>query len=125
MDIKERILLLLKTLGVSKAEFERRSSLSNGYLNNFKGSLGANKLENILKAFPEINRDWLLNGEGEMLKTPIIQHNQAGDNINGQSVTISQTETEKLLDVINSCHEIIRKKDEQIDKLLTIIGNSK
>lgn len=29
---------------------------------------GSEKLENVLKAFPDLNRDWLLYGEGEMLK---------------------------------------------------------
>lgn len=31
--------------------------------------LGLDKLENVLNAFPEINRDWLLYGDGEMLKS--------------------------------------------------------
>lgn len=122
MGIKERIFLLLETLGVSKAEFERKSSLSNGYLNNFKGSLGADKLEGILKAYPEINMTWLLTGEGEMLKSSVIQQNQNGDNIHGESVTVHKSETDKLLETIAACHEIIKKKDEQIDKLLSMLG---
>ena len=122
MGIKERIFLLLETLGISKAEFERKSSLSNGYLNNFKGSLGADKLEGILKAYPEINMTWLLTGEGEMLKSSVIQQNQNGDNIHGESVTVHKSETDKLLETIAACHEIIKKKDEQIDKLLSMLG---
>lgn len=122
MGVKDRIFLLLETLKVSKAEFERRSSLSNGYLNNFKGSLGADKLECILRAFPEINRSWLLTGEGEMLRPSVVQTNQNGDNIHGQSVTVNKSETEKLLDALAACHEIIRKKDEQIDKLLNMLN---
>lgn len=30
--------------------------------------IGVEKLENVLSAFPDLNRDWLLYGEGEMLK---------------------------------------------------------
>lgn len=42
------------------------------------------------------------------------QTNVNGDNINGGSVTVNKTENEKLL-------ELLKKKDEQIDRLLSII----
>lgn len=67
MGVKERIFLFLENQSISKAEFERRAKLSNGYLNNFKGAFGAEKLEYILTAFPNLNKVWLLTGEGEML----------------------------------------------------------
>lgn len=41
MGVKERIFLFLENQSISKAEFERRAKLSNGYLNNFKGAFGA------------------------------------------------------------------------------------
>lgn len=67
--VKERIFLFIEEKGISKSEFERSSRLSNGYLNNFKGNLGASKLEGILFSFPELSKDWLLRGEGPMLKS--------------------------------------------------------
>lgn len=122
MGVKERVFLFLESQSISKAEFERRSKLSNGYLNNFKGAFGADKLECILSAFPNLNKVWLLTGEGNMLNPSIIQNNQNGDNINGNSVRIEQkTDIEKLLDTIKECHELLRKKDEQIDRLLTLL----
>lgn len=75
--------------------------------------------------YPDLNTDWLITGEGEMLRPSVVQNNQSGDNINGNSVNISKSETEKLLEVINSFNEMIRKKDEQINRLLTIIENNK
>ncbi len=66
-SIKERILAFIAQKGIRNAEFERRAGLSNGYINNLKKSPGMGKLDNILTAFPEINRSWLLMGEGEML----------------------------------------------------------
>ena len=56
-------------MGISKLAFEKVCGLSNGYLRNFKGNLGEDKLSNILTAFPELNKDWLLYGEGSMLNT--------------------------------------------------------
>ena len=69
LAIKERLLSFVKSLNITKAEFERRTNLSNGYLRNFKGNLGADKLEGILNEFPMLSRSWLLAGEGEMLRS--------------------------------------------------------
>lgn len=67
MGVKERILLFIKDQGTTKAAFEKKAGLSNGYIKNFKGNLGEAKLEGILSAFPRLNRVWLLTGEGSML----------------------------------------------------------
>ena len=48
-----------KAIGMSNASFGK--SLKNG------GTIGADKLENILKTYPELNADWLLRGDGDML----------------------------------------------------------
>ena len=66
-EIKNRILKFIKTLGISVAQFERRSCLSNGYIRNFKGNLGSDKFEKIINAFPMLNRQWLATGEGSMI----------------------------------------------------------
>ena len=68
MTFRERIDELISWLKISRAEFERRAGLSNGYTRNLGGVPGAEKLEAILRAFPAVSRDWLLTGEGEMLK---------------------------------------------------------
>lgn len=65
-DLKSRLLEFIDLQGISKSEFERNVGLSNGYINNFKGSLGSEKLECILIRYPELNVRWLLLGEGEM-----------------------------------------------------------
>lgn len=65
--VKERLLSFIKYKGMSNLAFEKQCGLSNGYLRNFKGNLGSDKLANILSAFPELSREWLLYGEGSML----------------------------------------------------------
>lgn len=42
---------------------------------------GSDKLNNVLTAFPELNRDWLLYGEGEMLKSPPERASAQGENM--------------------------------------------
>lgn len=50
-----------KSIGMSNASFGK--SLKNG------GSIGGDKLEKILSVYPDINAEWLLTGDGEMLKS--------------------------------------------------------
>ena len=67
--IKERTLEFIKYKGISVKEFEIRCGLSNGYVSSMRKGFGTDKLSNVLSAFPELNREWLLYGEGEMLLT--------------------------------------------------------
>lgn len=69
MAVKERIFEYCKAKGISIRQFEIQSNLSNGYVSSMRKSLGVEKLENVLNAFPDLSRDWLLYGEGEMLKS--------------------------------------------------------
>lgn len=69
MSIKSRIVQFLEIMGISQGKFEKTAGLSNGYINGLKNSPGADKLQKILCAYPELNRDWLLTGEGSMLKS--------------------------------------------------------
>nr|DAG47230.1 MAG TPA: LAMBDA REPRESSOR (TRIPLE MUTANT)/DNA COMPLEX-DNA COMPLEX, DOUBLE HELIX, TRANSCRIPTION-DNA.1A [Caudoviricetes sp.] len=67
MTIKDRINAIIEIKGLTKAAFERKCGLSNGFINNIVKGVGEDKLEAILRNFPDINRVWLLTGEGEML----------------------------------------------------------
>lgn len=57
--------------GLTISSFEREVGMSNGsfasQLKNNK-TIGVDKLENILSIFPDINIEWLLTGNGPMLK---------------------------------------------------------
>lgn len=66
---KERIILLLNSKGVTISKFF--SSIGVSY-SNFKGkqlesSPSADIVAKIKSNFPDVNTDWLLTGEGEML----------------------------------------------------------
>ena len=66
-SVKERIILFIKKKGLSHKKFEMAAGLSNGYIGNIRHCPSTDKLSKILGAFPELNRTWLLTGEGEML----------------------------------------------------------
>ena len=69
--IKERILKFIDYKGISKSKFSKITGIHPA---NFKGKglkseIGGDKLNKILSHFPEINPEWLLTGEGEMLRS--------------------------------------------------------
>ena len=68
MTVQERIRAYCKAKKISIRQFEIQAKLSNGYVSSMRKGLGVDKLENVLNAFPDLNRDWLLYEEGEMLK---------------------------------------------------------
>lgn len=69
---KSRIERFIQATGISIREFERRANLSNGYMKALKESPTCAKMRSILRAFPELNREWVETGEGEMLVAPVV-----------------------------------------------------
>ena len=68
--IKKRILQFIEYKGIAKTEFCEKASISYA---NMKGKsliseIGGSQLGEILSIYPDLSADWLLTGEGEMLK---------------------------------------------------------
>lgn len=68
MTVKERLLEFLKAEGISASEFSRKMNLSPAYVASIRKSIPAEKVERLMQVFPQINRDWLLYGEGSMYR---------------------------------------------------------
>lgn len=68
-SVKQRIIEYLKYKGVGQNRFENSAGISNGYISNLKHAPGAAILQKILNAAPDLNRTWLLTGDGPMLLT--------------------------------------------------------
>lgn len=123
-SVKDRTIEFVKFKGITMKTFELRCGLSTGYVTSMRKGFGADKLNNVLTAFPELNRDWLLYGEGEMIKSIVTQtsHGDNSPNIagNGNNVNTSPT-IDKAIDEIAEQRKLVAKSQEQIDRLLAII----
>lgn len=118
--IKDRLSEFIAYLGLNNSTFEKKCGLSNGYIRNFKGNLGTQKLEDILKAFPQLNKDWLLFGKGSMLAD---SENQPENRVEEKPEEKDSVERMLLLvesqsKVIESLTQLIKAKDEKIEELL-------
>ncbi len=69
MTSVDRIRAYIASRGIKKSEFYQKTNLSNGYIDKVR-ELGADKIESIVAAFPELNLYWLITGQGEMLVEP-------------------------------------------------------
>ena len=68
MNVKQRLRSFIKAQSISIKAFEESINASNGYVNSISKSIGLDKLESIIEIYPNLNLEWLLTGEGEMLK---------------------------------------------------------
>jgi transcriptional regulator with XRE-family HTH domain len=103
-SISDRLKEFAKTQRISIREFERKCGLGNSFVNHIGQSLGVDKLENILQAFPTLNKDWILYGTGEMILNEVAEDLKADFQSN-----------------FNKVCSLIQKKDEQIDRLLDLL----
>lgn len=115
---------LAKKLGYNKSSF---SQILNG-----KVPLSDRFIDKLCELDNNINKVWVKSGVGEMLRQTSntaanlsmysensIQSNNSsiiGSNVNGSGININSTSTELL--------DIIKKQQEQIDKLINIINKS-
>lgn len=67
-NVKSRTQKFVQYKGLTMKEFEQMCNLSTGYVTSMRKGYGPEKLNNVLRSFPDLNREWLLFGEGEMIK---------------------------------------------------------
>ena len=68
MSVKNRLKLYLKHQNLTVKEFEKSINVSNGYVNSISKSIGIEKLEDISQKYSDLNLNWLLVNDGDMLK---------------------------------------------------------
>lgn len=78
-NIKERVSAFIKYKKLNNKQFEDICGLGNGFVSKIGYSIREPKIELISKSFPELNRDWLVRGVGEMLanENPTPKYNEA------------------------------------------------
>jgi len=128
MTIKDRIEVFISYKGIKRAVFEKTCGFSNGYTRNLKENPSATKIEDILTAYPELNRVWLLSGEGEMLKSETINiktsevsgnGNSIGSPVNQNIGEVSGQNAGRDIHIAASCDNEIWLKELEKQRLLT------
>ena len=66
--IKEKILKYIESIGISKYQFYQNTGITRGVLDKESG-ISEENVAKFIAYYPDINTDWLLTGNGEMLKS--------------------------------------------------------
>lgn len=86
MGITKRIFQFIDYKSISKREFYLACSLSNGFLDKVS-NIGSDKIEKILSAYSEISPEWLVTGNGGMLRSDSEQSIEVvGEGLLGNAV---------------------------------------
>lgn len=102
MNINKRVELLVEKTSTSKSTFSVATGISTVILSHI--SSGRNKVsltavEQILKAFPSVNAEWLILGKGSMFKDALSDNVASDLNDNLDAV---QQETQRYIKSIES-----------------------
>lgn len=68
MDLKERLSNFISYLGINTKTFQLNVGLSNGFVSHIGDAIRKKSLDLILAKYPELNKNWLLTGDGQMIK---------------------------------------------------------
>lgn len=104
--IKERIARFLEYKGFGQAKFAELAGLSKGFANVVGDSISTKSLTKIKDAYPELNTDWLITGEGSMLKE------EPGTLFPAEEPTVEATAiSQRFLEVVDYIKDNIRDQD--------------
>ena len=139
-SVKQRLIDYLAFRRISKAEFGRVIGVSDAYVSAIRNSVSPKVLQSIASSYPDLSIEWLLTGEGEMLKGNMqkVGDNTSGVVINGNnhlsnspidnrkyysdSPDVLRAQIDLLDERIKEKDAQIKEKDAQIKQLLDILA---
>lgn len=81
-------------------------------------SISNNLANKIVTEFPQYSKLWLLTGEGDDINSNVVQNDVIEENRQKRTYTIS---SDNLMEIIREKDRQIQKRDEQIDRLISIL----
>ena len=87
---------------------------------------GDGTLNKILKAFPNVSKVWLFLGEGDMLRSDVIDNTSItntviGNRVGGDIVQGKEIHTEQNQSGLDRMIALLENKDRQIDRLISLL----
>jgi len=130
MSIKDKILLYAEYKKLSKREVEIRCGLSNSALNN-SVKINSEAVALFLNASPDLSAEWLMRGEGEMIKSShpsnvnnfdlSDHHNNYANGAN--STAQSSNENKELIELLKQQNEAQTAQIATLTKLVETLAN--
>lgn len=129
--VKGRLLTYLKEKRIPQTEFCKRLGVAPTYIGVIRKSIPAEKINRIATLYPDLNREWLLYGEGEMYSkqandpkkllqeagylVPLLPVNAFAGNITAWSQSINASECEKVISPVQGVDFAIRISGDSME----------
>ncbi len=115
MGVKKRLDLIINELGVSGRRFARECGFSESYYATINDGIGADKLNKIVSAYPQVSLEWLVTGKGEMLKKD--------ENSIGKTDASTSDLAERYLKMLEANARTIESQQQIIADMTKKLGN--
>lgn len=120
-NVKNRLLQFLKYLGIGQNQFEKNVGIASGSVAQSKGNFGINIIKKIALAYPQLNIEWLIFGNGEMLKSgsgdTIISGGGDVVSRNYGKVNIERNADDELQKTVSDLKKQVSELKKQIEEL--------
>jgi hypothetical protein len=130
MNLKDRLLDLIACEELNPNQFYIKTGLGNGFLDKVGEKLKNPSVEKISKVFPHWNIDYLQTGDGDKYKKDLQNNDVMNSKIQNSNIQqgnyinyLSSELVNLFSNTTKGYQEMMKKRDEQIDRLIGIIEN--
>lgn len=129
--VKGRLLTYLKENRIPQTEFCRKLGVASTYIGVIRKSIPPEKINKIVALYPDLSRDWLLYGEGEMYAretadprkflqeagymVPLLPVTAFAGNITAWSQSVNARECEKVISPVQGVDFAIRISGDSME----------
>lgn len=129
--VKGRLLTYLKEQRIPQTEFCRKLGVAPTYIGVIRKSIPAEKINRIVSLYPDLSRDWLLYGEGDMYAkapgdprrllqeagylVPLLPVTAFAGNITAWSQSINSNDCEKVISPVQGVDFAIRISGDSME----------
>jgi len=119
MGAKANLLIYLEKKNIKKPDFYRITGASNGFLDKNDGISSA-LIETIAEKFSDLSIDWLITGNGDMLRNNLTNHSIIGSNKIQNSVLTGDVNNSNIdaRQYYSDSPDVLRAQIEEKDRLL-------
>lgn len=129
--VKGRLLFYLKEKRLPQTEFCRKLGVAPTYIGVIRKSIPPEKINRIVSLYPDLSRDWLLYGEGDMYTkeamdprrylhengylVPLLPVNAFAGNISAWSQSVNSKDCEKVISPVQGVDFAIRISGDSME----------
>lgn len=110
--IKERLILFCKKINISRSALARSIGVSATYVGSIRKSIAPDKLQRIAEVYPDLNIDWLITGQGEMLRE-VKQNDNVQPALSGDMLAYLREKDNEIRELRARIDELTRELHER------------